>query len=364
MIQSLRVGERKILLNVVREVVKTHRIFFLIDGLDEIDGETDEAAELALDLARLLNVKVCTSSRPWPVFEDAFCQKPNLTMQKLTQSDIKSYVEDGLGQSNGFLRLQKQHRDYASGLIDQVAQKSAGVFLWVALVVKSLQRGLREDDRMVDLQQRIDELPNDLETLFTRIIDSLDNKKLHRARQYFGLLALHQHQYPDQDLTALALSFADEERLSFFISMPLGHLSDDEVDIRVGTMARRVESASRGLLEVVKSSSQRKSKVDYLHRTVVEYFKSDTLKDLPASKASIQKLPSDGFQKYLSRILLFAAQADEKLPEEDVRHAQIAEVLYQADLVGEELARFSATIPGKYTTAFSKILEATFESGH
>jgi adenylate kinase family enzyme len=128
-VKGLRGDERKTLLDMVREVTKTHRIFFLIDGLDEINDETEEAAELVLELASLPNVKVCASSRPWPVFEDAFGRKPHLTIHDLTKTDIVTYVRDNLSRGDGFSRLQKRDPSYASRLIDQVADKSAGVFL-------------------------------------------------------------------------------------------------------------------------------------------------------------------------------------------------------------------------------------------
>ncbi|KAH7358071.1 hypothetical protein B0T11DRAFT_319237 [Plectosphaerella cucumerina] len=344
-LEGLRGDGRKALMDMVREVTKTSSIFFLIDGLDEIDNETDEAAQLVLELANLPNVKLCVSSRPWPVFENAFGCKPHLAIQDLTKRDIVTFATDKLSQGVGFTRLQRRDPAYASRLIDQVSEKSAGVFLWVALVVKSIQKGLMEDDRIVDLERRINELPTDLDKLFTRILSNLDQFHLKHARQYFGLLALHKLHYTGEDSKALTLSFADEENPRFAMSMPVKPLSDDEVDERVNTMVRRVESVSRGLLEVVRNTPSSQSRIDYLHRTVVEYLRSGTahevlstttepcrdaslniqmswaylcqLKSLESGPGALFGTLKDEFQLILRSIMQFVSHADRELSQDD-----------------------------------------------
>jgi hypothetical protein len=58
---------------------KSKAFFFLIDGLDEFDGDCSELAHFLLDLvSKRSNVKLCLASRPWLVFEDAFRRRPSL----------------------------------------------------------------------------------------------------------------------------------------------------------------------------------------------------------------------------------------------------------------------------------------------
>jgi hypothetical protein len=65
---------------------------FLIDGLDQFGGWKRDLIDLLSHFAYLPNVKICVSSHPWVVFEDAYKQKPSLIEHELTQSDIKRYV--------------------------------------------------------------------------------------------------------------------------------------------------------------------------------------------------------------------------------------------------------------------------------
>ncbi|KAI1169623.1 hypothetical protein F4777DRAFT_572416 [Nemania sp. FL0916] len=63
--------------------------FFLIDGLDECDGDSQDLANFFLGItSNRKNVKVCVSSRPWLVFEDAFQSRPSLQIQDLTLEDV------------------------------------------------------------------------------------------------------------------------------------------------------------------------------------------------------------------------------------------------------------------------------------
>jgi hypothetical protein len=69
-----------------------------------------------------------------------------------------------------------------------VVSKASGVFLWVRLVVVSLLAGMRHGDRFSDLQRRLDLLPDRLEDLYMKILQSLDPFYLEHAAQLFGLV--------------------------------------------------------------------------------------------------------------------------------------------------------------------------------
>ena len=62
---------------------------FFIDGLDKFGGDHTNLIDLLKDIGSSPHIKVCISSRPWVVFEDAFKHKPSLMLQDLTYSDIK-----------------------------------------------------------------------------------------------------------------------------------------------------------------------------------------------------------------------------------------------------------------------------------
>jgi hypothetical protein len=163
---------------------------FFIDGLDEFDGDHSNLIDFIEDLAGSGNVKVCVSSRPWVVFEDAFKHRPSLMLQDLTHPDIMHFITSIFSKNAGFAELQKREPQYAGQLLEDIAQKAAGVFLWVHLVVHSLLAGLVNGDRVSDLQRRLEFLPPDLQNLYQKILNSPDPFYLEHASQLFHLIRI------------------------------------------------------------------------------------------------------------------------------------------------------------------------------
>lgn len=114
----------------------------------------------------LPDVKMCLSSRPWQPFRDAFSKPKEQTvrLQDLTRGDIRSYVTDRFLTDQSF-RAMVTHNPQYRDFIDEVVNRTEGVFLWVFLVVKSLLDGIREKDLIPGLRDRLDRLPPNLEDL-------------------------------------------------------------------------------------------------------------------------------------------------------------------------------------------------------
>jgi ABC-type multidrug transport system fused ATPase/permease subunit len=284
----------------------SRRYFILVDGLDELDGmlektktkETQETIDFIVSTGRLHHVKLCISSRPWLVFEDAFGEKPSLTMEYLTRPDITLYIETRFGGSEHFSKLKKQDEKFASQLIANIADKALGVFLWVDLVVRSLLTGLSNSDRISDLQTRLDELPSELEALFGTIIASLEPFYQIHALQLFQIVEAYNelvtervksHQY--LPLTLLALFFADNEDDTAGLNSPIGTLTLEQTNDMEESMRRRLNSRCRGLLEATAPNpeedsiivpsihflsrrAQHGSVVRYMHRTTRDYIRA------------------------------------------------------------------------------------------
>lgn len=87
----------------------------------------------------------------------------SLKLEDLSYEDIKAYVTSEFERNSGFRRLLRREPQYAEGLIGNITKKSSGVFLWVSLAVRSLMMGKGHDDRISDMQRRLDLLPPDLE---------------------------------------------------------------------------------------------------------------------------------------------------------------------------------------------------------
>ncbi|KAK4184988.1 hypothetical protein QBC35DRAFT_32649 [Podospora australis] len=283
-------------------VFSEYRFFFLIDGLDEYCGDHSELIHILHELVQASHIKLCVSSREWVVFQDAFSQLPSLLLQDLTSEDIQIYVRRRFEDHEGFNRMRKREPAFALELIDEVARRSSGVFLWVRLVVQSLLHGISNADRLSDLHRRLEQLPDDLESLFRKIFDSMDRFYLEHACQLFQIHRAH------GPMSGLRFSFADEESESAWKTGRHKPLAPDDIVYTVDQMKRRIDSRTKGLLEMdnwrrpVRDNSSEQHyqylatqcQVQYLHRTVKDFIETESL-----WKEVI--LPSTpGFDPYLS----------------------------------------------------------------
>lgn len=271
---------------------KEANYFFLIDGLDELNGSKRDLIDLLGHLTGMENVKICVSSRPWVVFEDAYKQKPSLTVQDLTRNDIKHYVMTNFQTHPGFLELFDVNPDHCERIMNQVTTKASGVFLWVVLVIKSLLDGLTNGDSLERLQRRIDEVPDTLEGLFSKMLDGMEHGYYTTASELFQIFRAAKRRP-----TVICMSFAHEEDISLAIQGKIQPLQPKELRYRTLNMKRRLNTSCRGLLEVTdvsghgfretdvsatenllslktfspNNSNLAEFKVEYLHRTVKDW---------------------------------------------------------------------------------------------
>lgn len=254
--------------SLIKEAGKTMRLFFLVDGLDEFNGNHDELVELVQSFLDP-NVKICVSSRPWNVFEDGFRQRPSLRVEDLTSQDIRHYVRARFLANPGFTQLHMLDPEFADRLIENVTQKSKGVFLWVSLVTDSLLEGLRDGERLTDLEQRLDSLPQDLESLFWAVLSNLNPQQKARTSQILQILRSSL-----DPMTLLMMSFADEEDPEHALKIPVATIPLQQATARAEIMRRRLNGCCKGLIEASRgcTSYLPDAEIGYLHRTVKDYF--------------------------------------------------------------------------------------------
>jgi hypothetical protein len=133
--------------------------------------------------------------------------------------------------------------------------------------VQSLLEGLTDGERLSDLQKRLDSLPSDLETLFWRILKSVD---FERVSQLFQIM-----EASSMGLDIIKLSFADEDDPDFVFKLPTKPLPYGAVISRTERMTRRLNACSNGLLEPQGNHDQVNPRaiIGYLHRTVKDFIK-------------------------------------------------------------------------------------------
>lgn len=116
-----------------KQLYQNHCFCYFIDGLDEYE----ERREDYKDLVKLLlgwtspDVKICVSSREDPVFMNAFAIERRLRLQDLTRGDMLIYVVD---------RLELANNEESMKLVDQIVDKSSGIFLWLTCMYIYLRK--------------------------------------------------------------------------------------------------------------------------------------------------------------------------------------------------------------------------------
>lgn len=105
---------REMLLRTLSYVSRDTAIGLFVDGVDEFDGDHDELTRFFKHVIDITSIKMCMASRPWPVFEDAFQNKPCLRMEDLTYQDIKNFVTAKFQEDSGFSQLQRREADFAA----------------------------------------------------------------------------------------------------------------------------------------------------------------------------------------------------------------------------------------------------------
>ncbi|RTE73858.1 hypothetical protein BHE90_011717 [Fusarium euwallaceae] len=269
--------------------LSVHMCFF-IDGLDEYSGDHLEICKTLKELSEPSFIKVCVSSRPWNVFEDAFgnAGESKLYIHDLTHEDILNYTQARLSEHPRWRFVSSGPNAAASqSLIKEVVDRSMGVFLWVFLVTRLLREGLSNDDTFSDLKERVSSYPNDLEKFFKHILESVDSfyhEKMARtlmiARDAEEPLGVNMFVFLDQEY--------DDENYALHAPAYHAWLDDDNYLAASGSIARRINGRCKGLLE------WQDYKMVFLHRTVFDFLHT------PEMDRFLREMAKPNFCSYLS----------------------------------------------------------------
>jgi hypothetical protein len=171
----------------------TNGVCLFLDGLDEIypeDGTKDGIPEL-LDLVSRLSktgkTKFCLASRSNPhILEMRLSMHPKLRLQDLNHADLVVYARKHVKYS------EPETSTKYDATIDLLVSTAQGVFLWLILAIKSINEGISYHDSADVLNERINRLPKDLDTLYqdmwTRTGADSPSEYRKKAALYFKLL--------------------------------------------------------------------------------------------------------------------------------------------------------------------------------
>ncbi|KAH8747705.1 hypothetical protein BGZ57DRAFT_970931, partial [Hyaloscypha finlandica] len=250
-------------------------ICFFVDGLDEFEGDGSESASFFSDFLRpvpdqMLKMKACLSSRPHNAFQDEFRGCPSLSIHEKTKNDIFRYVAFRFGAAKGDWPLSSSNDFTLERLINQVVTRASGVFLWVRLVVNQLLQSLTDRDTISELEERLNELPEDLEDLYKRMLRQTRPRHLRVT-----MLLLQIVQSTCQPLVVLDICDAAQPFETTMSSPWFDYWSGNfsKTAEICQSMSGRIKSRCGGLLEIQGSETGglEVSTVQFLHQTVKDF---------------------------------------------------------------------------------------------
>ncbi|KAK4209712.1 hypothetical protein QBC37DRAFT_449794, partial [Rhypophila decipiens] len=298
---------RECLLRLASQIRGNGRLALFIDGLDEFDGRHTELVLFLKRLQQEYGVKICASSRPWVVFSDAFKQNPTLRMENLTKPDIDNYIAGRFAQSIAMQELQALNPRSVLGLMEAIADRADGVFLWVAIVVEQIFTKASETPDLDEIWTIYNSLPADLEALYTKIHESLSPAmKETSSKLYRMVLAwkLHIDDTIEPVHVWLAINCKDPTQA---VQFP----PDTDHEVILPLITRLLAGHTKGLLEIYSgqaSTSQTSTSfissskvVDFIHRTAFDWLR------LPEQAQELE-MRSPGFQPLLPIMAVSGAE--------------------------------------------------------
>jgi hypothetical protein len=170
------------LVRATRQVLSQYRndrLFFLIDGIDEYEGQYMRLLDTLLQIQSGPNIKLCLSSRPEAALVRRLASFPSIRLQDVNFRDMDTFV----GRS-----LEPFRDDANEGVVSDVVNRSQGVFLWAVLVCKSLVTGYEAGDDEDTIQRRLNAIPSGIEPLLSHMFSNIEDVHRESLSVYFSLL--------------------------------------------------------------------------------------------------------------------------------------------------------------------------------
>jgi hypothetical protein len=224
-----------------------------IDALDECEESQvrdmvsffEHTGELAVSAS--IRFYICFSSRHYPHITIRNGLDLDLDGQEGHTQDISNYLDS---------ELKIGRSELANTIRNDVHVKAAGIFMWVVLVVRILNKE-RDSGRIHAIRRRLQSIPADLHELFTDILTRGEHNRAELITCIQWVLFARHPLKPEQLYFAI-LSGADPESL--------GEWNHDEISM--GDIQRFLLNSSKGLVEITKSKTP---KVQFIHESVRDF---------------------------------------------------------------------------------------------
>ncbi|KAI8945531.1 hypothetical protein F4801DRAFT_568092 [Xylaria longipes] len=263
------------------------RVCIFVDGLDEYEGDHLSLVELLQRIASSPCTKLCVASRQWNVFQDALGRiAQTIVLHHFTRQDIFNYTQAMLQRCTSLVGLVITTPSTILDVVEEVTERSEGLFLWVTITVNSLLSGLENGDSLQDLRWRLDMLPPDLEQLYETTLNSIHPTYLERTAKMLKLAI-----QAEEALPLLLYWFADQYFTHDFTTQtefdPFAH-TPIELSRLINVMCRRVVSSCHDILEIRADPFDRNPvllKVDFIHPTARAFLATPKMQEFLERRA-------------------------------------------------------------------------------
>jgi hypothetical protein len=268
---------QQMLMSALHQRHAKHKTFIVIDGLDEYEecGRHLEILELLHEITACPGVKVCISSRPLPQIRDVIDSSSSLTLEHCTGRDMEEFITFKIEAQLSMTPEASIGLGIKEKLAHELTTRASGCFLWVALVVESLQEKLANGKKDTDLLRFINEVPVELDGLFRSFLDELD------ASRPFVASTLRFIAMSEEQISLVRLCLMEMHFSGFVLHQEVSSLSQENLYLRTQMYIKRIVSRSKGLLKVSLFESHhtlegvgtggRYAHVNLIHRTAREY---------------------------------------------------------------------------------------------
>ena len=283
---------RDAVLSIVKQRKVHVRMLLFLDALDEHHGDNVLLAELLKKLVdsvdySWVHLKLCLASRSWTTFQHYFGHCPGFAIHDHTQQDIRTYIESRVDIGTQVSRLSND-RGGLLRIIDLVAQKALGIFIWVRLVMDRISKGVRDGTPYAALEEQVKSMPLELQALYADTLRRIDPD------------------YSSEAYIMLQVALCSLVPLPVDVFMASVELA--QTPPTIGTMVShksRLTSRSGGLLELRSSAitadntfeygdNEASLVVQFIHQTVREYILTVPRHELGLFGVPHDKLSEDG----------------------------------------------------------------------
>lgn len=282
------------------------KLFFLVDGLDEYDGDPEDITELFREISSSSNVKAVVSSRWLKTFAGSFKDCPTLALHACTEDAMKRFVAGTLQENPSFKLHTKSDSHLANQIIHRISNRAEGVFLWAKLTISLTIRGFKAGNSLEAINtniisiphqltklggefQALDETWEDLEfgNLYGHLWEEIPQDDRSGASQILQIMAAMRtvrkgSQDEDDDtepLTLIALALADGD-IQEAVRAKVGPWELYDIQRRSDSMANGLRLELSGFIEIQISDDHDSapinpgSRLRYSHRSTREYVDS------------------------------------------------------------------------------------------